>query len=235
MAHLNGWLKINSNIMTTKQLFSFLLLLFWNLPPFPFPTLGSHNIPFSDSARTLGFVLDSKLSLKKHIKKICETALVSNAGFSLKMQPRLLFLPIYILSWLDYCNCLFMSTTESVIQTLQKIQNIAARLVLLAPCHHHSTPLLEKMHWLIPSSECNMCKVICMCFSAITGSGPAYLSELLYVYTVSYTTLFFWHPHAENPTIQMQDSWLLHFLLLWTPHWEFTSTRPKTLLNPVIF
>ena len=32
-------------------------------------TLGSHNIPFSDSARNLGFILDSKLSMKKHVIK----------------------------------------------------------------------------------------------------------------------------------------------------------------------
>ena len=30
-------------------------------------------------------------------------------------------------------------------------------------------------------------KVACMCFSAINGSGPAYLSELLHVYTPSHT------------------------------------------------
>ena len=36
-------------------------------------TLGSHNIPFSDSARNIGFILDSKLSMKKHIIKICQT------------------------------------------------------------------------------------------------------------------------------------------------------------------
>ena len=28
-------------------------------------------------------------------------------------------------------------------------------------------------------------KVVCMCFRAISGSGPAYLSELLHVYTLS--------------------------------------------------
>ena len=72
-------------------------------------------------------------------------ALVQSAGFSLKMQPRLLFL--YPLT-LNYCNCLLMGTPNSVIQPLQKIQNFAARLVLLAPRHHHSTPLLEKLHWL---------------------------------------------------------------------------------------
>ena len=79
-----------------------------------------------------------------------------------------------------------MGTPNSVIQTLQKIQNFAARLVLLAPCHHHSTPLLEKLHWL-PISERIKYKVTCMCFSAINGSGPSYLSELLHVYTPSRT------------------------------------------------
>ena len=52
-------------------------------------TLGSHNIPFSDSARNLGFILDSKLSMKKHvINKIAKllisslNALVQSAGFN---------------------------------------------------------------------------------------------------------------------------------------------------------
>ena len=70
--------------------------------------------------------------------------------------------------------------------TLQKIQNFAARLVLLAPWHPHSTPLLDKLHWL-PISERIKYKVACMCFNAINGSGPAYLSELLHVYTPSRT------------------------------------------------
>ena len=36
--------------------------------------LGSDNIPLSDSASNLGFILDSKLSMKKHVIKICQTA-----------------------------------------------------------------------------------------------------------------------------------------------------------------
>ena len=52
----------------------------------------------------------------------------------------------YILSRLDYCNCLLVGTLNSVIKLL-----FAARLVLLAP-RHHQTPLLEKLHWL-PISE----------------------------------------------------------------------------------
>ena len=37
-------------------------------------TLGCHNIPFSDSARNLRFILDSELSMKKHVITICQTA-----------------------------------------------------------------------------------------------------------------------------------------------------------------
>ena len=36
-----------------------------------------------------------------------------------------------------------MGSPNPVIQTLQKIQNFAARLVPLVPHHHHSTPLLK--------------------------------------------------------------------------------------------
>ena len=87
----------------------------------------------------------------------------------------------YILSRLGHCSCLLVGTLNSVIKPL-----FAARLVLLAPRHHHSTHLMEKLHWL-PISERITYKVACMCFNAINGSGPAYLSELLRVYTLSRT------------------------------------------------
>ena len=50
----------------------------------------------------------------------------------------------------------------------------------------HWLPIVEKLHWL-PISERIKYKVACMCFSAINGSGPAYLSELMHVYTPSRT------------------------------------------------
>ena len=112
-------------------------------------TFGSHNIPFSDSVSNLGFILDSKLSMKKHIIKICQTAYfelkrISSIRRFLTEDATKTLVTSYILSRLDYCNCLLMGTPNSVIEPLQKIQNFAARLVLLAPRHHHSIPLLEK-------------------------------------------------------------------------------------------
>ena len=61
-----------------------------------------------------------------------------------------------------------------VIQPLQKLQNFAARLVLLAPTTTTQYLSWKKMHWL-PISERIKYKVACMCFSAINGSGSVYL------------------------------------------------------------
>ena len=135
------------NRSSSLSLFVF-LQTFYRSPPNSI-TLGSHNIPFSDSASYLGFILDSKLSMKKHIIKICQTAYfelkrISSIRRFLTEDATKTLVTSYILSRLDYCNCLLMGTPNSVIQPLQKIQNFAARLVLLAPRHHHSTPLLEK-------------------------------------------------------------------------------------------
>ena len=119
--------QLNDN---KTKLFSFPFLLPWNLPDSI--TLGSHNIPFSDSARNLGFILDSKLSMKKHIIEICQTAfffikpkrissihsfLTEDAAKSVVTSYN------YILSGCDDCSCLLMGTPNSVIQPLQKINS----------------------------------------------------------------------------------------------------------------
>ena len=61
-------LKLNDD-KTEALLFPFLSFLNPSTVSLPDSiTLGSHSIPFSDSARNLGFILDSKLSMKKHVK-----------------------------------------------------------------------------------------------------------------------------------------------------------------------
>ena len=69
-----------------------------------------------------------------------------------------------------------MATPNSVIQPIQKVQNTAVRLILRAPHHQSRTPLLQQLHWL-PISERIKYKTACMCYNAITGSAPSYLSE----------------------------------------------------------
>ena len=131
-----------------------------------------------------------ELSMKKHVIKICQTAhfelkRISSIRRFLTEDATQTLVTSYILSRFDYCNCLLMGAPNSVIQPLQEVQNFAARLILMAPRHHLSTPLLKKLHWL-PISERIKYKGACMCFRAVNGSGPTYLSELLHIiYTPS--------------------------------------------------
>ena len=100
-------------------------------------TLCGHTIPFSDSARNLGFILDSELSVKKHVIKICQTAyfqlkrITSICRFVTEDVSNIL-VTSYILSRLDYSNCLLLGAPISVIQPLQKVRTFAAR-------HPHGT------------------------------------------------------------------------------------------------
>ena len=149
------------------------------------------------------------------------------------MQPTLV--TSYILSRLDYCNCLLMGASNSVDQPLQKVQNFAARLILMAPRHHHSTPLLKKLHWL-PISERIKYKFACMCFHAINGSGPTYLSALLHIYTPSRTL----RSSSDSCMLKIQQykrktHGLRTFTYFGPLCLEFTPTRHQEMLNSYIF
>ena len=74
-------------------------------------TLGSHSIPFFVSARSLRVILDSNLSIKKHVIKICQTAYFELKHISRSMQPRLLLLPIS-------SHCLTTATVSSWIHLI---------------------------------------------------------------------------------------------------------------------
>ena len=98
--------------------------------------VGTHEIVFSDNVRiNLGFILDSNLTLKQHIK-ICQTAycelkrIISICRYLIEDAAKQLVTSC-VLSRLDYCNSLLVGTPK--IQPMQKVQNTTARLILRAP------------------------------------------------------------------------------------------------------
>lgn len=137
----------------------------------------------------LVFFLDSNLSMKQHVTKVCQLAYIELRRIT-AIRPFLTenatktLVCSYILSRLDYCNCVLLNCPANVIQPLQRVQNSAARLVCKAPRSQSCTPLLKKLHWL-PIEERIQYKCCCLCFKIITGSAPAYLSDLLHVYVPS--------------------------------------------------
>ena len=173
-----------------KSFFSGMLSAFCSL------TIISHcwysPIPFSDKVRNLGFTLDSNLTVKQHVIKVCQTAYyelkcISSICSYLTEDATEKQVTSCVLSRLDYCNSLLMGIPNSVIRPMQKVQNAAALLILRAPRHQHFTHLLQQLRWLPIIHERIKYKTACMCYNSITGSAPSYLSELLQLYSPSHS------------------------------------------------
>ena len=85
----------------------------------PLVTVYHRQIVFSDKVRNLGFILDSNLTMKQHVIKICQTAYyelkrISSIRRYLTGDAAKQLITSCVLSRLDYCNSLLMGTPNSV-------------------------------------------------------------------------------------------------------------------------
>jgi len=86
---------------------------------------------------------------------------------------------------LDYCNSLYCDMSNTIFQRLQRVQNVAARIVCQAPWHHHhSADLLKDLHWLPVRGRVDY-KIAALCYKAVKLQQPSYLTGLLSSYRQS--------------------------------------------------
>ena len=83
----------------------------------------------------------------------------------------------FIFSHIDYCNGLLNGVSKHLINKLQRIQNMAARLVHKLPKFSHVTPLLKDLHWL-PVGYHVRYKILLFAYKAIHQLAPQYISEV---------------------------------------------------------
>ena len=151
--------------------------------------VGSVTVPFSSSVRSLGVTLDPTLSFQQHISTVCRSAYfelrkISSVRHLLSAEATKTLVCAFIFSKLDYCNSLLAGLPKHLIHRLQRIQNNAARLVCRSSKFEHVSPLLHKLHWL-PISDRIDYKISSLTYSAVSGTGPEYLSKLVHIYTPS--------------------------------------------------
>ena len=153
----------------------------------------THNIDRSSSVRNLSVMLDESLEmnrrLSKYLSKECRQSLVH----------------AYVTSRLDYCNSILYGLPKYQLSKLQRIQNMAARLITDTMKFDHIKPVLYNLHWL-PVNYRIQFKILMITFKAIHGMAPSYLSNLICIRSSSrYSlrnndTIFLEHPKGVMRT-----------------------------------
>ena len=90
----------------------------------------------------------------------------------------------FFLSRIDYCNALFKNLTDYQIQSLQKLQNFATKVILDKTLYDHVTPCLITLHWLPVQYRIDY-EIALLTFKCLNGLAPSYLSSLIELYKPS--------------------------------------------------
>ena len=146
-------------------------------------TVGGSTLSPSSHVRNLGVIFDSTLTMTNHISTICRTAYMHLHNISrirryLTPEATKSLVHAFIMSRLDYGNALLAGLPLEHLKKLQRIQNIAARIITFTPRRDHITPILKQLHWL-PIKRRIEFKILLHVFRCINDTAPRYLADML--------------------------------------------------------
>ena len=137
----------------------------------------------SSATKYLGAHLDSTLNFKQHIKTKCKATMFNlqhihaTRKYLTKSASNKLMVSL-VISHLDYANALLGGLPKCSINQLQRVQNIAAKIVLGKGRYNSSTRCLAELHWL-PFQQRIEFKIITLVHKPLHGLAPQYLVDLL--------------------------------------------------------
>ena len=142
------------------------------------------NQPISrvEHAKSLGLIIDDRLSWSNHISELCRK-ISSSIGALSRIRPLIsqsTAVQIYnalVQLHFDYCAPVWDGLSSYLCEKLQKLQNRAARVILQANCEVNSSLLLETLKWDQLSLRRRKQKAMMM-FKSLNGLAPVYLHEL---------------------------------------------------------
>ena len=87
-------------------------------------------------------------------------------------------------SVMDYANSTSLGVPQVHTNNLQRLQNMAARIICRCGPRDHVTPLRKELHWL-PNEARPMFKILCHTYKAIHDNRPDFMCDLVSVTTPS--------------------------------------------------
>ena len=109
------------------------------------------NLLKSPTARNIGAVFDSEMSMVSHVMYTCRIAYfhlrnIASIRSCLTQKAAVRLIYSLVISRIDYANCLLHGIPDCLINKLQREQNPAAWLVVRCHRWDHITPVLKKLH-----------------------------------------------------------------------------------------
>jgi hypothetical protein len=149
----------------------------------PSIVIGDSDVSVSKSAKLLGVWLDKHISMEDHVSAVCKSAQyhlynIRKIRRHLSTESTEQLIHAFITTKLDYCNSLFCGLPASQLNRLQRLQNIAARIVTRSKPSCHITPILCDLHWL-PVCKRVTFKILLLVYKCQNGIAPPYLQELI--------------------------------------------------------
>ena len=146
--------------------------------------IGDEIIVGSEKINLLGIDIDKNLTFKKHIKRKCKIAmynLYSIRSLRQHLNNKTTQTLIYglVTSHLDYMNAIYSTLPASITKPLNRIQNLAAKLVLNNRDEEISSSRAKQaLHWL-PIREWLIYKCLSILHPCVHGTGPGIISNLI--------------------------------------------------------
>jgi hypothetical protein len=179
------------------------------------------------SARNLGVIFDSSLTMSDHISAVSKSCFLAIRDLrrirsTLDYTTAQTIATSLIHSKVDYCNSLFLNLPRGQLDRLQLILNSAARAVSRTPRFSHISPVLKSLHWLKIDQRIHY-KVLSITYKTLQSHKPSYLYNLLNIQshtsTRSSASITLKRPSVTS-RLKIMDRSFTHAPVLWNslPH-----------------
>ena len=144
-------------------------------------------VKMSDGIKYLGLWIDKEFTFKNHIINKSKVAAL-NLWNIRQLRKHLnndsckTLVQALVMSHLDYGNAIFADLPASTLKPAQRIQNIAAKVVLGRHKHESATEALRDLHWLPIRQRCKF-KLLLQVYKSLHNQAPSYLRDLLVLHT----------------------------------------------------
>ena len=145
----------------------------------PSLNIGGAQISQVPSTKSLGIYIDENLTWNVHIENLSRK-IASGIGAVKRIRPfiphrTLRFIYNYLVKpYFDYCNVVWGNCNKTLANKLQKLQNLAARVLTSAAFDTSTEYLFQVLNWRKLESQRQIQKA-CMVYKSLNGLAPDYL------------------------------------------------------------